>query len=155
MKFFCWAMLCAAFAFHPRQHDKETFNRLAALQGTWMMKTPRSIIFESWQQANDTLMQVTSYRLKGIDMQLQERIAVTINNGGIYYTSLVEGQNNGQAISFRLTRATENEFVFENPQHDFPKRIVYKIAAADSLHAFIDDGASSKKRSDFYYKRIK
>ena len=45
-------------------------------------------------------------------------------------------------------------FVFENPEHDFPKRIVYKLITTDSLHAYIDDGKEdSKKKQNFYYKR--
>jgi hypothetical protein len=55
-----------------------------------------------------------------------------------------------------MTTAANNLFVFENAQHDFPKRIVYQLVNADSLHAFIDDGIDgSEKRQNFYNKRVK
>ena len=69
------------------------------------------------------------------------------------YTSTVEDQNKQQPIAFKMTKAEGNMFVFENPQHDFPKRIVYKLITTDSLHAFIDDGTEAGKKQNFYYKR--
>jgi hypothetical protein len=81
-------------------------------------------------------------------------VALRNTKEGIFYTSTVEDQNNKQPTSFKLTSGNNNVFVFENPQHDFPKRIVYKLISADSLHAYIDDGNNStKKRQDFYYKK--
>ena len=53
-----------------------------------------------------------------------------------------------------LTRASSTEAVFENPQHDFPKRIIYRKGADDSLTASIDGGEGTKAMS-FPYKRIK
>jgi len=52
-----------------------------------------------------------------------------------------------------MTSSESNQFIFENPAHDFPKRIVYRLISADSLHAFIDDGVAGTKRQHFYYKK--
>lgn len=49
-----------------------------------------------------------------------------------------------------MTKAENYLFVFENPEHDYPKRIVYKVIGSDSLHAFIDDGKGrSEKETGF------
>jgi hypothetical protein len=53
-----------------------------------------------------------------------------------------------------LTRASATEAVFENPQHNFPKRIIYRKGADDSLTASIDGGEGSKAMS-FAFKRMK
>jgi hypothetical protein len=37
--------------------------------------------------------------------------------------------------------------VFENPAHDFPKRIIYRKTADDALTASIDGGEGSRRRS--------
>jgi hypothetical protein len=55
---------------------------------------------------------------------------------------------------FKLTRASATEVVFENPQHDFPKRIIYRKGADDSLTASIDGGEGSKAMT-YVFKRMK
>jgi hypothetical protein len=118
------------------------------------MNTKRGAICEEWKKMNKNHLQSRGYMIKGSDTVVNERVALTKTAEGIFYTSTVEEQNNKQPVAFKITKAEKNLFVFENPQHDFPKRIVYHFINADSLHAFVDDGNDeSKKRQNFYYKR--
>ncbi len=124
------------------------------LEGTWKMNTKRGAICEEWKKMDKNYLQNKGYMIKGTDTIVTERVALTKTTEGIFYTSTVEDQNNKQPIAFKMTRTENNMFVFENPQHDFPRRIVYELVTADSLHAYIDDGIDgSKKRQDFYYKK--
>lgn len=133
----------------------DAFKRLHGLQGVWKMQTKRGGLYEEWNIVDDKYLQSRGYFIKGTDTVVNERVALQNKADGIYYTSTVENQNNRQPIAFKLTTATNNTFVFENPEHDFPKRIVYRLINKDSIHAFIDDGSdSSKKRNNFYYKRV-
>ncbi|MBU9936347.1 MAG: hypothetical protein KTQ13_06810, partial [Ferruginibacter sp.] len=93
------------------------------------------------------------YMIRGTDTIINERVALTNTQEGILYTSAVEDQNNNQPVAFKMTRAENDVFVFENPAHDFPKRIVYRLVTGDSIHAFVDDGTETGKRQNFYYKR--
>ena len=43
--------------------------------------------------------------------------------------------------AFRLTAAAPGRLVFEAPEHDYPKRIIYERIADDGLRARIDAGA--------------
>lgn len=134
--------------------DKKTFKKLYALEGAWKMITKRgNIICEEWKKINKNYLQNRGYMIKGSDTIVTERIALTNTKAGILYTSTVEDQNKKQPIAFKMTKNEDNMFVFENPQHDFPKRIVYKLITADSLHAFIDDGTEAGKKQNFYYKK--
>ena len=118
------------------------------------MKTAKGYIGEEWIKMNDEYLQNRGFMVKGADTIITERVALKNTKEGIFYTSTVENENNKQPISFKLTSGKNNIFVFENPQHDFPKRIVYELISSDSLHAYIDDGnAGTKKRRDFYYKK--
>ena len=65
----------------------------------------------------------------------------------IYYVAHPKARYPG--TDFKLTRLTNNEAVFENPTHDFPKRIIYRKGADGSLTASIDagDGTKSMKYS--------
>lgn len=149
---FATAILCFLSAFNFTT-DKNTFKKLYALEGTWKMTTTRGAVFEEWKKIDKNYLQNRGYMIKGADTIINERVALTNSKLGIFYTPTVEDQNNKQPIAFKLTSGHNNVFVFENPAHDFPKRIVYKFVTVDSLHAFIDDGTESGKKQNFYFKR--
>jgi hypothetical protein len=141
-------------SFKQEQNSKKIFQQLNALQGTWRMETSSGALYESWTNTNDTLMQSNSYKLKEKDTVLLEQVSLQHTKDGIFYIPVVK-ENNMKPVSFKLTSNNNNLFVFENPLHDFPKRIVYEIVSADSLHAYIDGGpANASKRSDYFFKRI-
>lgn len=141
--------------FYPTD-NKKTFTKLFALEGVWKMNSKRATICEEWKKIDKNYMQNKGYMIQGVDTTITERVALTKTKAGILYTSTVEDQNNKKPIVFKMTSATENTFVFENPGHDFPKRIVYQLVSADSLHAFIDDAVEgTKKVQHFYYSKQK
>jgi hypothetical protein len=149
---FAIAVVTCLLAFKGIDNSK-AFKKLYALEGTWKMVTKRGAIYEEWKKIDKHYLQNKGYMVKGNDTIINERVALTNTKEGVFYTSTVQDQNNKQPIAFKMTRADENMFVFENPEHDFPKRIFYKFVTADSLHAFIDDGTDAGKKQNFYYKR--
>ncbi len=136
--------------------NKKVFKKLYALEGTWQMKTKKGFICEEWKKINNNHLQSKGYTISGNDTTITERVTLKRIKNSIVYASTVENQNNKLPIVFTFTKEENNLFIFENPQHDFPKRIVYKLISSDSLNAFIDDGIdSSKKRQYFFYKKVK
>jgi len=128
------------------------------LKGTWMMKRKNGgAIMETWIISNDSTLNGESLNISATGIsKVLESLELAYRNGEYYYISSVKGQNNNQAVSFRITSHSETGFVAENPQHDFPQRITYELIGKDSIHAFIDGGsAMPDKRSDFYYSRFK
>ncbi len=91
------------------------------------------------------LLQGGSYKIKGNDAIFLERVSLQYSKDGVFYIPIVE-ENNMEPVSFKLTSNNNNSFVFENPHHDFPKRIVYEIVSSDSLHAYIDGGAANASK---------
>lgn len=69
----------------------------------------------------------------------------------IYYVAHPKASCPG--TDFKLTTLLTHEAVFENPQHDFPKRIIYRKNSEGSLVASIDGGAGTKTIS-FTYRPI-
>jgi hypothetical protein len=58
-------------------------------------------------------------------------------------------------VVFRAAAPAASEAVFENPAHDFPKRIGYRLVSPDSLEAWIDDGAKGKgPKISYGYHRV-
>jgi Domain of unknown function (DUF6265) len=81
-----------------------------------------------------------------------EFLRIEQREDGIYYVAQPKGRC--PATDFKLTRVAAQEAVFENPQHDFPKRIIYRKTAEDSLTASIDAGEGSKAMT-FQFRRMK
>ena len=58
-------------------------------------------------------------------------------------------------VVFRAAHPSSREAVFENPAHDYPKRIGYRLVSPDSLDAWVDGGAESKAPKISYgYHRV-
>ncbi len=136
--------------------DRKIFKKLDVLEGIWIMNSGKRIIGEEWKKTDAELLQCKGFYVKGKDTVITENVDLKITEKGIFYIPVVEDQNNREPVSFKLTSAENDSYVFENPQHDFPKRITYQFVSADSLHAFIDGGpASPGERQDFYFKKIR
>ncbi|MBC7889935.1 MAG: hypothetical protein H7Z13_18825 [Ferruginibacter sp.] len=144
-----------AFINTEKQNDP-IFDQLHALEGKWIMKTKKGAIGEEWKKINKDYLQNRGFMIRGNDTITTEKVALRCTKEGIFYTSTVEDQNNRQPTAFRLTSVANNIFVFENPQHDYPKRISYSFITKDSLYAWIDDGKIiTEKKSTFRYSRQK
>jgi hypothetical protein len=121
-----------------------------------MMKEKEGIVTEDWKLVNDSLMEGSSDFIKGDSTIPFEKIKLFIRSDDFYYEAKAVGQNNEQPVEFKLTSFSDTGFVAENPMHDFPKRITYRLVNKDSIHAFVDGGAAlPDKRSDFYYRKEK
>ena len=159
MRAFCislvtWMLICA-FVYDQKDQER-SFRELYGLEGKWIMKTRRGAIGEEWKKIDDAYLQSRGFFINGSDTVQTETVALKDSKQGIFYTSTVENQNNRQPVSFKLTSSADHVFIFENKEHDFPKRIVYEFVSADSLHAYIDAGIDVPgKRQDFYYKKVK
>jgi hypothetical protein len=62
-------------------------------------------------------------------------------------------ENSGKTVFFKLTRAASGEAVFENPAHDFPKRIWYRQDGQDGLYALVDEGDAEGHKLEFRFVR--
>jgi len=153
--FFAAAIAFTVMAAFINAEQERPFLQLHKLEGKWIMKTKRgTIIGEEWIKVDDSYLQNKGFFIKGADTIITERVSLKETKEGIFYTSTVEDQNNKQPIPFKLTSSVDHTFIFENPEHDFPKRIIYQLISSDSLHAYIDAGADKGgKRQNFYFQK--
>lgn len=115
------------------------------LIGTWKMEGKES--YESWHKRGDILTGV-SYKIENRQKILSEKIEIKVEKGQIIYAPTVFDQNDGKAIPFKLAPVEQNLFSFENPGHDFPKKIQYHIVNDHELYVSVlgdrDEGFSYK-----------
>lgn len=118
------------------------------LQGTW--KTENKETYERWDKLNDETLKGFSYRMKDGQMAVSEYLEIAKKGNDIVYTATVLQQNAGKGIDFKLTKS-ENVYSFENPSHDFPKKISYQKLSETEVLVQVSDGA----QKSFSYKIIK
>ena len=126
---------------------------LSWISGHWQNAPGgRGQIEEHWTQPAGGSMLGMSRTVAGGKTTEFEFLRIEQRDDGIYYVAQPKGRC--PATDFKLTRATGQEAVFENPAHDFPKRIIYKKTYEDSLTASIDGGEGTKQMT-FTYRRMK
>lgn len=118
--------------------------------GRWENKTPDGIFSEEWKKENDSVLVGESYFINGKDTLFAETVQLEQQGNDLFYIVTVPSQNEEKPVAFKLTSSTSNYLVFENPEHDFPKKITYKLVNKDSLYAEISD--DGKKRG-FPFKK--
>jgi uncharacterized protein YciI len=118
------------------------------LQGTWKMENKE--IYEHWDKFNENTLKGFSYKLKDGQMFISEYLDITKANNEVIYTATVLKQNQGKEVSFKLTK-TDSTFTFENPNHDFPKKIGYQKLNDTEIFVKVSDG----KQKGFAYKMKK
>jgi hypothetical protein len=121
------------------------------LSGTW-----KNVAFnhsETWKQERN-MLKGFGLALEGNDTLFYERLEINLAANPMVYTSWVNGQNDGDSIEFKLSEATDTSWLFENPQHDFPKKIHYIRTGAATMEAYVsghEKGIARKER--FYFVR--
>lgn len=93
------------------------------LAGTWKVEKKEN--YEAWKLNKDNLLEGSSYKIKAGNKQIDEQLTIKISDEKIVYTAKVLNQNNAQPIDFVLNKEVKDKFSFENPKHDFPKKIQY------------------------------
>lgn len=132
--------------------QKETeIDKLDWLVGTWEQQTENGTFTEVWTKTSQKdengnqadYLQGTSSLVKNGETLFSEQITLTEKENKLVYSVIAGEQNGGQAVDFTTTKIEKGDLVFENPTHDFPKKITYKLVTKDSLYAEISgDGKS-------------
>jgi hypothetical protein len=112
----------------------------------------RAQIEEHWTSVAGGSMMGMGRTVAGDKTVEFEYLRIEQRADGVYYVAHPKARCPG--TDFKLTKFSATEAVFENPQHDFPKRVIYRKTGDDSLTASIDGGEGTKATS-FAFRRIK
>ncbi|HCX22829.1 MAG: hypothetical protein CMB80_23610 [Flammeovirgaceae bacterium] len=137
--------ICLGFS----AQDDNSLEQLDWLTGTWERTDvhPGSKGYEQWQY-DGTMLIGSGISMKGIDTTFVEKLRVEVIENEIYYVA--EVPNNARPTLFRVTKLRPNFMQCENPEHDFPKMIVYE-RTGEQLKAIISAG---DKGMTFLFKKI-
>lgn len=77
---------------------------------------------------------------------------VELVGGELAFIASPSGQNTTQ---FSMTSLGDREVIFENPDHDFPQRIIYRLISDEELLGRVEGTMNGAERAlDFPMKKI-
>ena len=121
----------------------QTINDLAWITGDWQSASSgRAQVEEHWTKPAGATMMGVSRTIVGEKTAEFEYLRIEQRAEGIFYVAHPKARCPG--TDFKLTKLSDREAVFENPEHDFPKRIIYQKTGDDGLTASIDGGEGTK-----------
>lgn len=132
------------------QQRERTVQQLAWLTGCWAAVGPSVIVEEYWTPPRAGTLLGMSRTMRGEKTVGFELLVIRESESNLVYEADPSGQ---AATSFDATELGDGRVTFENPRHDFPRRITYSLRGPDSLLARIDDGRGDRI-VDFPYRRV-
>ncbi len=150
-------LLFAAFAAlinlgAAQQGSNYHLDDLVWLSGDWSTTSPGTIIEEHWTRpAGNTMIGMGRTIIQGKTVFF-EYLRIESRPEGIVYVAHPKAR---PGTDFKLVTLTDTEAVFENPEHEFPRRIIYRKNRNGTITARVEGKADGKdKEEEFPYHRM-
>ena len=131
----------------PAEESKPGIESLAFMAGCWEGDLDEGTrIRETYTTPRGGAMLGNSQIIAGDSTPFFELIRITQDADGVHYRPYPGGK---ESVAFSLVRISPTEAVFENPEHDYPQRIVYDGGVEGELSARVEkiDGTRVQKFS--------
>jgi hypothetical protein len=130
--------------------DTATAGSLDWLSGTWCGRSGQTLHEEHWPRERAGLMlgvhrDTHAERLVGFEF-----LRIVARDGRTVYIAQPGGR---PPTEFELAGRDARSVRFANPQHDFPKRIFYRLLPDGRLEAQVDDGLDDGRRQRWIWSR--
>lgn len=108
------------------QNKTHRVEDLGWLSGCWESndKAKQLVIFEQWMKPAGGLMLGIGRTVKKERAVDFEFMRIEQKSEDIFF--IAKPRQNKEETPFKLIKFASNEAVFENPEHDFPQRVIYK-----------------------------
>ena len=134
----------------PAPAKSLSIESLAWMSGHWETTAGPVTIDEHWTDIAGASMLGVSRTVGNGKMVFFEFLRLETRGDAVYYVAQPGG---GEPTPFKLVKVDGQSATFENPEHDFPKRILYRREADGGLFARVEgDGKEPEKAQEFHYK---
>lgn len=143
------ALVVLVAMFSIQASAQSSLSDLTWLLGSWNRtnaKQGRSGL-ELWTKISDKEFTGKGINLKGTDTTFIEKLKLISRDNKIYYVADVP--ENKEPVLFEMTAQSGTHVAFENPKHDFPKKITYDLDG-NKLKATI---SGNGKSIDYWFER--
>ena len=126
---------------------------LAWLAGHWSLDEHGTRTEELWLAPGGGLMLAINRTTPAAGRAAFEYLRIEERKDGLVYVASPGGKG---ATEFPLADVGERFVLFENPAHDFPKRIRYELTKAGDLHASVSgEAGGAEQAQEWTWKRAK
>jgi hypothetical protein len=128
-------------------------HQLGWFAGCWQWARSGSVVDEQWMAPRGGQMLGMARTVRGDTMVTEfEHLQILERNGQAVYHAEPSGQ---KPADFTAASVSDTLVAFENPEHDFPKRIIYRRRGTDSLIARTEGVLRGQPTViDFKYVRV-
>ncbi len=122
------------------------------LVGEWQRtnEKPERTTIELWELQDNGNLKGVGLTTEGDELVFKEELTLQLEGEKIQY--IADVPDNLQLTAFLLTESSDDKMVFENPEHDFPKKISYERLTDDTMKAVV---SGNEKEIVFEFKRLK
>ena len=141
---------------HPAvtQQPSMRIGQLSWIAGCWREsgRGGNRVVDEQWMTPSGGTMLGMSRTVRNDSLLEFEHLQILQRAGVLIYHAEPSGQ---PPADFVASTVSDTLVVFENPQHDFPQRIIYRRRGTDTLVARIEGTRNGQTRGfDFPYARV-
>ena len=141
-----------AFSFFAAQQDSAGIAGLAWLAGCWEMRSGARVTEEQWMTPRGGAMLGMSRTTRNDSLVEFEHVRMETRGPDLYYVASPSRQATAE---FKATSLAAGTVTFENPAHDFPKKIFYTMHGEDSMAAAIEGPrGGTTRRITYPYRRV-
>lgn len=137
----------------PLHAQATPVQQLSWIAGCWRQSNPASgrTVDEQWMAPGGRMMLGMARTVRGDSVIEYEHLQI-LERGG---RAVFHAEPSGQApADFEARTVSDSAVTFENPAHDFPQRVIYRLRGRDSLIARIEGTRNGRVRGvDFPYRR--
>lgn len=138
----------------PVIQEQPKYFPLERLAGKWEDVDSENKFYEEWTVVSDSLLIGKGYVMVSADTVFIENLRIFKDDEGTFYqVNLSSNQSQKpEVVKFKMTSSDDNDIVFENPQHDFPKKITYRMISNTEMRVFlngIENGNFGESRFSF------
>lgn len=127
---------------------------LSWISGCWQSenKEKNSSVSEFWTKVAGGTMFGIGRTVKAGKTVDYEFLRIVQDDKGIFY--IAKPKANAEETPFKLVKLAGTEAVFENPEHDFPQRIIYRLEGGRNMFARVE-GNNKGKQMGFDFRMAK
>ena len=141
-----------AFSLFAAPQDSAGIAGLGWLAGCWEMRSGPRVTEEQWMTPRGGTMLGMSRTTRNDSLVEFEQIRIEKRDRDLYYVASPARQATAE---FKATSLASGTVTFENPLHDFPKKIFYTRHGTDSMAAAIEGPrGGTTRRITYPYRRV-
>ncbi len=132
-------------------HDLDKLNWLI---GNWNGIETDVETHENWSKLNDSTLALNGFTLAAKDTVFWEKAVLQQQEAETYFTVTNMLNREEPVVPFRLSSCENGIAIFENPQNEFPQKIIYHRPKNDTLYARIEGTLEGEfQQVDFYFTK--